>query len=56
MLLGQEISFKWQNEIAQQAKPQGFDTLIIKGVRAMNSTSANPGKVVEYIIDLTKLK
>ena len=54
--VGARDIFKWQNEIAQQAKAQGFDTLIIKGVRAMNSTSANPGKVVEYIIDLTKLK
>ncbi|HPO97012.1 MAG TPA: hypothetical protein PLZ08_03535, partial [Bacillota bacterium] len=54
--VGARDIFKWQNEIAQQAKAQGFDTLIIKGVRAMNSTSANPGKVVEYTIDLTKLK
>jgi len=34
----------------------GTNDALTKGVRAMNSTSANPGKVVEYIIDLTKLK
>ncbi len=54
--VGARDIFTWQNEIAQQAKDQGFDTLIIKGIRATNSTSANPGKVVEYTIDLTKLK
>jgi|GEM_PF-1196244 len=54
--VGARDIFKWQNEVAQQAKAQGFDILIIKGVRAANSTSANPGKVVEYTIDLTKLK
>lgn len=38
------------------AKNQGFETLNIQGMRVSGSTSANPGKIVDYTIDLTKLK
>lgn len=47
---------QWQKEISRMAKNQGFETLNIHGMRVSGSTSANPGKIVDYTIDLTKLK
>ncbi|WP_300355541.1 hypothetical protein [Fluviicola sp.] len=38
------------------AKDQGFTELNYKGVRVENSSSANPGMVLDWTIDLTKIK
>jgi len=54
--VGAKDFFQWQKNIAKQAKEQGFTTLVIKGERVAGSSSANPGKEVEYVIDLTKIK
>ena len=45
-----------KKQLAEIAKDEGITTLIIKGERVMNSTSANPGHVIDFTIDLTKLK
>jgi RHS repeat-associated protein len=42
-----------RNQLAQQAKTLGFEELRITGTR---STGANPGKLVDVTVDLTKLK
>ncbi|QVK19399.1 hypothetical protein KHQ81_06865 [Mycoplasmatota bacterium] len=44
--------YQWINHVSDLAKNEGFDTLIIKGERALNSSSANPGHVIDYIINL----
>lgn len=54
--VGARDIFQWQKQVSQMAKEQGFTELKIQGVRVPGSTSANPGKVVDYTIDLTKLK
>jgi len=41
-------------QITEAAKAQGFKKLVIEGIRVTNSTSANPGKIIQRIIDLTK--
>ncbi|MGG4197420.1 hypothetical protein ABEW50_28755, partial [Paenibacillus jamilae] len=54
--VGPRDILQWQKEISRMAKNQGFETLNIQGMRVSGSTSANPGKIVDYTIDLTKLK
>ena len=51
--IGARAFLQWQNSVINIAKEQGFTTLRIMGERVAGSSSANPGKVVEYIIDLT---
>ena len=41
-------------QLINQARAAGFETLRLSGQRVVSSSSANPGKVVDVIIDLTK--
>lgn len=42
--VGARDIFQWQKQVSQMAKQQGFTELQIQGVRAANSTSANPAR------------
>ena len=43
-----------KTQLINDAKAAGFETLRITGQRAPGSSSANPGRMVDMIIDLTK--
>jgi hypothetical protein len=43
-----------KTHLINQARAAGFETLRLSGQRVAGSSSANPGKVVDIIIDLTK--
>lgn len=43
-----------RTQLAALARGQGFHTLRITGQRIQSSTSANPGKIVDLTIDLTR--
>jgi len=49
--LGTREVMTLRNQLAAQAREMGFDTLQITGKRL---TGANPGKIVDVTIDLTK--
>jgi hypothetical protein len=49
--LGTREVMALHNQLAQEARALGFDQLRITGTRI---TSANPGKAVDVLIDLTK--
>ncbi|HOV26731.1 MAG TPA: hypothetical protein PK566_10295 [Pseudobacteroides sp.] len=55
-VVGARDILQWQKQVSKMAKQQGFTELRIQGIRMPNSTSAKPGKVVNYSIDLMKLK
>ncbi|MDL2302654.1 hypothetical protein LJC58_09955 [Lachnospiraceae bacterium OttesenSCG-928-D06] len=44
---------QWIQTASADFKSQGFEKLVTEGVRAERSTSANPGSVWRYVIDLT---
>ena len=52
--VGAKEFIQWKNLIVDMAKNDGYETLELQGVRVTNSTSANPGKSINQIIDLTK--
>ena len=43
-----------KTRLIHQARAAGFETLRLSGQRVAGSSSANPGKGVDIIIDLTK--
>ena len=43
-----------KTQLFNEAKAAGFETLRLTGQRVSGSSSANPGKTVDVIIDLTK--
>lgn len=43
-----------RSQLVSRAKELGFKELRITGTRVPNSSSANPGKQVDIIIDLTR--
>ena len=45
-----------REQVAREAADAGFDTLRITGVRLPTSSSANPGKTIDRVIDLSRLK
>ena len=50
--IGTKPFLKWLNSIKQQASNQGFEELQIIGQRVQNSTSANPGSIINRIMKL----
>jgi RHS repeat-associated protein len=46
LTIGVREILQFRNQIAREVASWGFDTLEIRGLRMPNSTSANPGKVV----------
>lgn len=53
-VVGARAFLQFKELVVQAAKNQGFQNLVINAVRAANSTSANPGKIIQIMIDLTK--
>jgi len=45
-----------RDQVAREAAGAGFDTLRITGVRVPTSSSANPGKTIDRVIDLSRFK
>lgn len=43
-----------RNELARYAASQGFETMRLHGERVANSSSANPGHVIDVVIDLAR--
>jgi hypothetical protein len=43
---------QWINHVSDLARNEGFDTLKIGGVGALNSTSANPGHIIDFTVRL----
>lgn len=52
--IGPGAFVSWINAVEDMARREGYTTLKIVGTRVANSSSANPGKTVEIIRDLTK--
>ena len=52
--VGARSFIQLKNQVVQMAQQQGFTKIILQGERVMGSTSANPGKVINQVIDLTK--
>ncbi|MFD1885874.1 S8 family serine peptidase [Paenibacillus wenxiniae] len=53
-LVGTKELKKWSIHVAKMAKEQGFEKMEIKGFRAENSSSANPGKIIDITINLKR--
>ena len=45
-----------RNALATEAAEAGFDTLRIQGIRGSGSSSANPGAVIDRVIDLERFR
>jgi RHS repeat-associated protein len=52
--VGARSFIQLKNQVVQMAQQQGFTKVILQGERVMGSTSANPGKIINQVIDLTK--
>jgi len=53
-LIGAKDIIQWRNAVIEELKKQGYQTLTIQGIRVENSTSANPGMIIDRTFDLTK--
>jgi hypothetical protein len=51
--LTREIFAEWR-KLVDEAKAQGFNHLRITGQRSLQSTSAKPGKIVDFTADLRR--